>query len=294
MVTFGKPAAERKAARISRAGTFWMKTFRDPETKVRFLWDDPENNWIEYREHFDRTAKMSYPCARAEGAETCIGCDHPEEAVQKAGSKWAFPVLDDRDYVQVYKIGVKFWKALIGQHRLFGTLTDRDYAVMKMGEDFNEITYQAVPVSQPFERTPQIAIPDIGELLKAKYVEAMAVYGYDDTDDAAEAAPAPQQTPAVPHEDPAVVSQVAEMEEQGILPARRDDPASRLLAEGQNRAASKGAEPSGVEPDEVPDFNVMATADIKAWLAQRNVEFPANAPRSRLIKDYAIKAAVGF
>lgn len=79
---FGKKSGERPAG-----GGFehFLKTFRDKRTVVTMLEDDPKTEWLEFREHFDnrmvmpgaRSAGVSYPCAKHEGAERCIGCDYP-------------------------------------------------------------------------------------------------------------------------------------------------------------------------------------------------------------------------
>ena len=81
---FGKRSADRPAG-----GNFerFIKTFRDKRTVVTMLEPAPKTEWLEFREHFDHLLKMpgarfsgvSYPCAKHEGAPSCIGCDYPVE-----------------------------------------------------------------------------------------------------------------------------------------------------------------------------------------------------------------------
>lgn len=255
MVTFGKTAAEEAAERISRSGTFYIKTFRDDETKVRFLAEAGE--FIAYGDHFkefDKTTKRSFPCAiQSAGLDVCIGCMDPDPEVSKINSKWAFPILDERDYVQIYKIGVNFFKHLRDVWtKQYGTILDRDYAVLRTGKAWNEITYTAVPIGNPYERKPSISLPNIQELLGGQYAEVSELYGYTTEEAQAEQQPMGQPDEATPESGPNI-----------------EEPASNGKV----------------------DFSTMTSDMIKAWLQERGVTPDDRAQRSQLLRLAAEKLA---
>lgn len=218
-LTWGGRAADRPAS----AGGFshFLKTFREKSTPITFVWDNPGDNFYEYREHFDRfttmpgarSAGVSYPCALDAGGERCIGHDFPVEHPEwddewlrsEAGSafgekmhqrkaerkkrdpgwevrdpsgKWVFPAVTEEGYIALYKIGYNFWTHLKGVYDELGTITNQVFKVIKVGENFNDIAYSALPTGQP-AKTSERDVPslsDISNLLGAKYKEVFDVY----------------------------------------------------------------------------------------------------------------------
>lgn len=267
MVTFGKTAAEEAAERIARTGTFYIKTFRDDETKVRFLAEAGE--FIAYGDHFkefDQKTKRSFPCAiQSAGLDICIGCNDPDPEVSKINSKWALPVLDERDYVQVYKIGVNFFKHLRDVWtKQYGTIVDRDYAVLRTGKAWNEITYTAVPLGEPYDRRPSISLPNIQDLLGGQYAEVSELYGYTPEESGADPQPMGQPDESVPDPEPADENVVAGVDfstmtsdmikdwlkPRGVVPDERAQRSQLLkLAKAQlEKEAKEGAAPASEEP----------------------------------------------
>src|SRR4051794_36660887 len=41
--------------------------------------DDKEPGWFTIEQHYDPTVQRSWPCAIAEGAASCVGCEFPIE-----------------------------------------------------------------------------------------------------------------------------------------------------------------------------------------------------------------------
>lgn len=313
---FGKRSADRPAGGFE----MFLKTFRDPLTKITFLWDNPKDEFIEYREHYDRAVGkgLSFPCAVHEGAARCVGCDYPVEHpewtnefikesgmsrderkkldpgwdVRDAGGKWVFPAIDEKGYVSLYKIGFKFWKSLQGTYDTLGTITNQVFGISKSGQSFNEIQFQAIPLGgeaqKPKENATLPTASYVSELLGKKYLEAFQAYvemGLTNEDGTPNAA---AQAPGVPDPDPVEID-------------RTGDPAKDGLAARKARAEAKGTTPDEAQtmseapaaPPEGWDPNLNAreadSADLKTWLEQRPedrggpIEFPAKAARSVLM-----------
>lgn len=229
MVQFGKRAGDV----IRGGGQFelFMKTFRDPRTPVSFLWDNPEIEFIEFREHFDRALKVSYPCAVSAEAVRCVGCDYPVEHpewtnawireqgsehgistrddrrkadpgwdVRDSAGKWAFPAVPGEDpnktFASVYKIGYNFWLHLRELHKELGSITNQRFVVLKAGDSFNTTAFSAMPTGKPVlvPKEP-ISFKAVMNILDVNYAKAFAKYveaGYVDE------AGTPAHDPTVP------------------------------------------------------------------------------------------------
>lgn len=325
MVTFGKRTADRQSDRAQQE--YYVKNFKDPRTDIRFLWDDPKSNFVEIKQHFDKPNKMSYPCAKFEGADACIGCDYPVEHPEWAdldeyfpglsfsdakdkrkkddpgwntrdvSSKWLFPAIDPKGYVSVYSIGYGFWSDLCALFDLMGTLTDKDYAIIRSGDSWNTTSYQAQAISQPYAREAKVAVPtadNISSVLGGKYVYAMEKYGLD-TSGMEDTTPAP--TPAEkPAFDPAPVVDPANPASHALPAAvhtevkNPGDPGSEALAAAQNKRADlalPGPDQTmlGFNPKEAD------SGEIRDWLTAQGVDFPPKAPRTVLTKLAEAKIA---
>lgn len=293
MPTFGKRASERAADTAQQ--DYYVKTFgKENRTDIRFLWDDPRNNFVEIKEHFDKAQKISYPCAKFEGAPNCIGCDYPVEhpeyadldeyfpglkfndakderkkkdpgwATRDTSSKWLFPAIDPKGFVSVYKIGYKFWTDLAGLYDLVGTITDKDYAIIKTGDSWNSTSYQAQPISQAYDRPAKVSVPTpeaISDVLGSKYVYAMEKYGMD-VSGIEMTPPKPEAQNSAPDPEPV---------QSPVNPAPVQDPDNIVPVDP-------------VGPGTEPVFNSAeaSAGEMKDWLTEHGVEFPARAPRSVL------------
>ncbi len=69
--------------------TVWIRGFRDGSTQIRIAPAEGTNAkgehvfgpeaWPSEREHYDRGARLSYPCPREHGADSCPGCSSDVE-----------------------------------------------------------------------------------------------------------------------------------------------------------------------------------------------------------------------
>ena len=118
--------AESEAGSTGR----YLRNFKAGETKVRFL--EETEDWIVFREHY--LGKQSFPCTGER--DTCPGCTHPDEDVQRAGRKYACNVyLVDVEKTLPFRIPVSLAKSMdMRSEKNGGTITNRDYVVMRSGK----------------------------------------------------------------------------------------------------------------------------------------------------------------
>lgn len=173
MPRFGQAAGQRTGG---RRGQMYIKTFSDPLTYMRWLWENPKATTVFYDEHFILAEKFSFPCA--DGMDEyahCLGCTwpvgdetltEPEDRRNDVGwrvrsrpTKYVSPVLylkGEKVYLELRKIGIKFYKAMQEQWNLLTTITATDGAVQKTGDgNWNETGYTWTPTSAPFDREYQ-------------------------------------------------------------------------------------------------------------------------------------------
>jgi hypothetical protein len=302
MPTFGKKAKDR----VRTDHEFFLKTFKEPVTKIRFLVPSTDD-FVEIKEHFDKAEKMSFPCAKYEGADACVGCDYPVEhpewadldafgmtkderknqdkgwGVRDASAKFIFPALDEKGYVSVYKIGWNFYKDLKALHELVGPLNTVDYGILRAGDTWNSTSYQAQAVSAPYEREVKTQIPTtevISGILGDKYRYALEKYGYDTG-----------EAQAIPPVDPMNTASAQASQQlppaQHVEPTTPGDAVSETLAAAKNARADKGLPGPATEPGDNADGIFVpreaSAGEIKDWLAENSVEFPAKAPRTVLV-----------
>lgn len=241
MPQFGKPAAQRQAERARRASnSTFLRNFRDPETMLRWLWEDPARVWVTFYYHFHWAKKISYPCVRNsfndEGTKIvyCLGCTWPadeslDEEARKKDGDWrvrnsnygiAAPALtlktidgEDKEYLDIYQLGVGLHTDIATLYRENGTVTARDmkiirtdaegsktkYTPVEKGDaaprkyvvELRELLRECAPGMSAEEGTPayeagwarwragnaELGIPDINAILVRKYAEAAEAYG---------------------------------------------------------------------------------------------------------------------
>lgn len=118
----------------------YLRRFKNGETLVRFI--DEIDEWEEFYEHFTPD-KQGFPCTRDRA--TCPGCQSDNPNVSKASRRWA-------TYVFLVKAGTVLPYALPNTLKEFmeerrdkndGTVTNRDYAVVRSGEGMQDTKYYA-------------------------------------------------------------------------------------------------------------------------------------------------------
>lgn len=108
----------------------YLRNFKDGEVTVRFL--EETDDWIVFREHY--LNGKSFPCTG--DRDSCPGCSHPDEGVQKAGRKYATNVwLPKQNVVLPFRIPISLAKSLFTRsEKNDGTITNRDYVIMRSGK----------------------------------------------------------------------------------------------------------------------------------------------------------------
>lgn len=291
---FGTRAAEFPEANQSgNNDDVWIRTFNQESTIIRIapveavLEDGREvkgtEAWIKELEHYDKKGfGRSFPCPVPHGfrKDQCPGCTHKDEDVRKRSAKWYFNALDDKDYLRVFKIGVKLLRKFKLREQRLGTLSDRDYEVIRSGKEFNEIEYDLEAGDKDTREFPE-ELHDIGEILSRNWKEALEYYSgktsgkAEETDDHEEDAP--------------LRDEQASMKDK--LAAERAERNGGSKEEGEKILSDKDILELWGKHPEPSDIEAAETADIKEWLTAMEVEFPSRAPRSRLVSMAKEKAA---
>lgn len=126
-----------------RQATFsgdFLRIFKDgKDCRVRFL-QDPEN-WLKYREHYSQATKY-FPCTQD---ETCPGCNSEDQRMRYPSRKYIAQALivnedgaKDVGKVRALKLTVDLANRLVNKaDRNGGTLLNRDYTIIRIGNDQN-------------------------------------------------------------------------------------------------------------------------------------------------------------
>lgn len=295
---FGTPSAAFPESQAD-SDEVWVRTFNKESTFVRIAPTkrvhegrelEGTDAWVKELEHYDRKGfGRSFPCPVPYGypKDNCPGCTHDDEDVRKRSAKWFFNALDDKGYLRVYKIGVKLLRKFKLREQRLGTVSDRDYEVIRSGKDFNEIEYDLEAGEKEKREFPE-EMHDIGEILGRNFQEALDYYSGKARKDKADETDSDAEEDAPLRED-----------------AGKSKLSEKLEADRAERAKGKekDAEPEADESDDEawkswgknPDEDTLKeaeTSDLKGWLTSQKVEFPARAPRSRIIalaKEQALK-----
>lgn len=293
---FGQTLAADYEPEEFSADDVYIRTFKDGTTRVRIApceGQDKHGNrvvgafaWPTQREHYDPGLQISYGCIADLGApqSECKGCSSDQERIRKRSRYYYVNAFDKDNQLRIFKFGIKVWTTLSSrQERLARPgseqpLSDVDILVTRMGKDFNDITYdidwgEKYPVDFPAEMF------DIPKILGQKFEEAMAKYNGgeplakpDATEDRTGAAATQQRSSGI------------RSTSNGQTTATNAEEASELTEEGRL--------------GEIPTEDQLADADtgeLKRWLKETaKVDFPQNAPRSRLIKIAKEVLAIPF
>ena len=278
---FGKKASQYEKERGDE-NEVWIKGFRDGETRVRFLM--VPDDMITYREHYAEAPIGYFPCSEE---KDCVGCQDDSQQVRQRTRRFATLALNDRGQQQVYKVGSRVHRSLKSKEQRLqttggGSITDRDYVVVRSGKNFNDISYDIEPGEKyavEFTEEPY----DIGQILEQAYAKAVKAYAGDTSS-------APVENPKA--EPPARRSPVQSSEEIDEL-ARKEAEAAKAAAakeepgkaDGNNDAPwSKSSDEANVEGGAHPDPEDLNAAELREYLTLNKVEFPKAAPASRLRK----------
>jgi len=283
---FGTLAADFPEQDQSNSDDVWIRTFSQPSTFIRIAPVTAVNErgaevtgteaWVKELEHYDRAGfGRSFPCPVPHGYEKadCPGCTHKNEDVRRRSAKWYFNALDDKNYLRVYKIGMKLLRKFKLREQRLGTVSDRDYEVIRSGKEFNEIEYDLEAGEKEPRKFPD-EMHDIGEILSRNWQEALDYYSgkskAEDENDAEEDAP--------------LRSTSLKDKLESERTSREDKAASNGEADEEDFKAW------GKNPDE-ETIKSADTAVIRGWLDHMEVEYPSRAPRSRIISLAVEKAA---
>lgn len=272
---FGQAASDYVPAAFDEDDV-WIRKFPVGETLVRICPAEMVNEkgvtvygtaaWPSEREHYDEDLKSAYPCAERFGIE-CVGCKHANKKVRDRSRAYFINVLDQDGNNKIYKMGVKLYKIFQGrEQRALGRdasntqpLSDRDFVIIRTGSNMNDTSYDPEPgEAYPVEGGWPDEMYDIKEILKQKYAAAIAFYSGGAGED-------------------------SEPADEPTTPA----PATRI----SKPAAAKAAEPKE-EPDPIwfknptaEDLEDATSEELKGFLDRREREYPARAPRARLLAE---------
>ena len=125
---FGQRKAEATSLDSSNEGNY-LRNFKDGEVTVRFI--EECDDWIVFREHY--LNKKSFPCTED---DSCPGCNSDDDDVRRASRKYATNImLVSNKAVLPFRIPITLAKRAFSRaERNDGTITNRDYVVMKSGK----------------------------------------------------------------------------------------------------------------------------------------------------------------
>lgn len=117
----------------------WLRYFRQPETRLRFL--EEMNDWTEVWMHWSPGKQRTYPCT--DDFDTCPGHNSDNERERQAQKRYIVNALSD-GYVNAWIIPGSLWDDLDRfKDKSGGTITDRDYTIVKKGSKEEGVRYSA-------------------------------------------------------------------------------------------------------------------------------------------------------
>jgi hypothetical protein len=146
----------------------YLRNFKKGEVKVRFL--EETQDWITFREHY--LEGKSFPCTQDK--DTCPGCNHPDEDVQRASRKYATNIyLVEVEKTLPFRVPVSLAKSMdTRSDKNGGTILNRDYVVMRSGKGLD--TEYDVDSDERYALDTKSLLKDgidINELLEESYNE---------------------------------------------------------------------------------------------------------------------------
>lgn len=267
----------------------WIKKPKPGDTRLRVV--QPTKSFHTWREHYVEGIG-SFFC---DDSPECFGCKSEVEKEARKSRFYGFNALEANGRLSVFKIGVKFYTKLQNrEQRAGGSLTDRDYTIIRSGTGL-ETDYDLDPGEKYQVELPE-EIYDIENAIGRKYYAAMGEYGKEfDVDDMAEVEPiyvnrleyisrfdeAPDlvgsATAAKPEQPKSAVKAPAKAVSTRIAPAAHKAVAAAEPDEAQSTVGETEQSPARLVVSALP------TTQLKAFLDEAGVEYPNRAPRSRLV-----------
>lgn len=224
----------------------YLRNFKDGDTKVRFLQET--DDWIEFREHYT-SDKKSYPCTRDK--DTCPGCTSDSDDEARSSRKYATNVLVVKgNYVAPYRVPISLAKKMFARaERNEGTITNRDYIVMRSGKGLD--TEYDVEGDDKYEVNLKTLLKDgqdIEEILEKAFEENAPVDG--------------------------------KPKSSTLARERKQDDAPPSEAEAKSESAGD-SENIVLDEDTLFDMNV---ADLRKLAVKAGVDVPDDAKKSSIIR----------
>lgn len=108
----------------------YLRNFREGDNEVRFIQE--VDDWIAFGEHYTPENK-SFPCNG--DRSTCPGCKSDNEKMKRVSRKYACNLqLRSNGMVLPFRIPMTLAKKLFNRAERNGTITNRDYVVMREGK----------------------------------------------------------------------------------------------------------------------------------------------------------------
>ena len=143
--------------------------------------------WYNIEQHFDPVAKRSWPCAIAEDAVNCVGCEFPIEdptnendrglSIRDTSSQYIIPVVDEQGYVSLIQFGYRIWAGFCNAFDLYGNVNDAWYLIKRNDDN----TFSVLRTAKTEKPEVKIDVPDddyISHAVGKRYLEAMERYNY--------------------------------------------------------------------------------------------------------------------
>lgn len=184
-MAYGQKMGSLKALKKSMAkggsNSAWIKYVpKNGTMNVRFI-EEPEH-WVNYIEHFDSTARKSFPC---NGETSCPGC----MAGERKTPRYLTNAVDlDTDRVIPLQLPKDLANRLVVKYEKNGTLIDRDYELSRTGEGLD--TVYDFDWSPPKNRNlSKYQTLDLLKVLDDSFNDLFGGDTEDDEDDAPKAKP---------------------------------------------------------------------------------------------------------
>lgn len=143
--------------------------------------------WYNFEQHFDPVAKRSWPCAVAEEAVHCVGCEFPVEdptnekdrglSIRDTSSQYVIPVIDEGGFVSLIQFGYRIWAGFCNAYDEYHALNDAWYAI-KRNEDNTFSVLRTAKTTKPEVKMDIPGDDYISHSVGKRYLEAMERYDY--------------------------------------------------------------------------------------------------------------------
>lgn len=160
----------------------YLRTFKEGQSLVRFVYPLSADGWIGYYEHYNPTTKRSTPCLRDSNGDTseCGACNSDNKDFRYAGRKVATNImLVDKEIVLPFKMSQRLFEQIERRaERDGGDVTKRDYLITRSGKGTNT-TYD-VDREDSYEidlKAAQTNGYDIQKILAGQFEEYWENYG---------------------------------------------------------------------------------------------------------------------